>query len=109
MFGTCEPTSDPKFRFIRALPLNWGNAADIRNICKKSDNGVGGPPDLIVVSDCVYYEASIAPLIFTLRELASSGKHSVPILLSYEVRDYSSEKKRVKEAFFAIAQRYFII
>ena len=32
LFGTCEPTSDPKFRFIRALPLNWGNAADIRNI-----------------------------------------------------------------------------
>ena len=109
LFGTCEPTSDPKFRFIRALPLNWGNAADIRNICKKSDNGVGGPPDLIVVSDCVYYEASIAPLIFTLRELASSGKHSVPILLSYEVRDYSPEKKRVKEAFFALAQRYFTI
>lgn len=95
LLGKRERTSNPnKCRFIRALPLNWGNATDIHEICKEGDKGIGGPPDLIVVSDCVYYEASVAPLIFTLRELSSSGKPVVPVLLSYEVRDYSPEKKK---------------
>ena len=81
---------------------------------------IGGPPDLIVISDCVYYESSLAPLIFTLRELASAKLHKEaqqeeenskaghslnessqqstiappPVLLSYEIRDYSPAKKK---------------
>merc|ERR1719150_2599859 len=75
----------------------------------KGNNAIGGPPDLIVVSDCVYFEASLAPLIFTLRELAKSSSKCVPIFLSYEIRDYSLTKKKVKEDFFALAKRYFSI
>jgi len=99
-------------RFIRVLPLNWGNISEVHELCKKKViNGtpVGGPPDLIVVSDCVYFEAALAPLICTLRELVKFSKENVTILLSYEVRDYSEEKKKVKEDFFVLAERYFSI
>ena len=99
-------------RFIRALPLNWGNISEVHELCKKKEiNGttVGGPPDLIVISDCVYFEDSLAPLICTLRELAKLSKENVQILLSYEVRDYSAKKKKIKEDFFALAERYFSI
>lgn len=101
-------------RFIRALPLNWGNTSEVNEVCIETKDinekkVVGGPPDLIVVSDCVYFEASVAPLIFTLRELSKSSDKSVPILLSYEVRDYSLKKKKVKEDFFNLAKRYFSI
>jgi len=101
-------------RFIRALPLNWGNIGEVNEVSVETKDinekkVVGGPPDLIVVSDCVYFEASLAPLIFTLRELSKSSNKSVPILLSYEVRDYSLQKKKVKEDFFNLASRYFLI
>ena len=98
--------------FIRALPLKWGNINDVKEVCRKTTkNGkeVDGPPDLILVSDCVYFEESLAPLIFTLRELVKSSDNSASILLSYEVRDYSEKKKKVKEDFFALASRYFLI
>jgi len=77
-------------------PLPWGQPLP---------SGVLSDADLICVSDCVYYEASLAPLIFTLRELAKPKK--APILLSYENRDYSPEKKRIKESFFSIAEEHF--
>ena len=99
-------------RFIRALPLTWGNVSQVHDLCKKTNKDgitVGGPPDLILVSDCVYVEASIAPLICTLRELACCAKSTVPVLLSYENRDYSPKKKNAKENFFALAERYFFI
>ena len=98
--------------FIRALPLKWGNKSDVNEVCLKTiknEKYVGGPPDLILVSDCVYFEESLAPLIFTLRELVKASNSSAPILLSYEVRDYSEKKKKVKEDFFSLAERYFLI
>ena len=84
--------------FLRTLELTWGNTEDLAAVCQP-------PPDLIVVSDCVYYEASLAPLVFTLRHL--SKVNSAPILVSYELRDYSSAKKQIKEQFFALVERYF--
>lgn len=84
---------------VRALPLTWGCAGELDAVCTPN------PPDLICVSDCVYYEASLAPLVFTLRGLAEPKK--APILLSYEHRDYSPDKKRVKEQFFALVEKYF--
>jgi len=86
---------------VRALPLTWGYAGELGAVCTPT------PPDLICVSDCVYYEASLAPLVFTLRQLAQPKK--APILLSYEHRDYSPDKKRVKEQFFALVEKYFLV
>ena len=108
----CATNSKSLDSFIRTIPLSWGNINEVNQLCMiKDKNGVkiGGPPDLIVVSDCVYFEASLAPLICTLRELARASSHTVPIYLSYEVRDYSSQKQKVKEDFFNLAKRYFSI
>ena len=49
------------------------------------------------------------PLIFTLNELIKASNNLASILLSYEVRDYSAKKKKVKEDFFSLAERYFLI
>ena len=98
--------------FIRALPLKWGNKSDVNEVCRKTTKNeiyVGGPPELVLVSDCVYFEESLAPLIFTLRELVKASNNSATILLSYEIRDYSEKKKKVKEDFFSLAERYFLI
>ena len=108
----CAKNSKSLDSFIRTIPLSWGSIKDVNELCMiKDKNGVkiGGPPDLIVVSDCVYFEASLAPLICTLRELARASSHTVPIYLSYEVRDYSLQKQKVKEDFFYLAKRYFSI
>ena len=84
---------------IRACPLTWGKVDQVQNIVKEAAEVKYGAPDLILVSDCVYYEASVAPLILTLRELArSAGSSGTTILLSYEVRDYSPEKKKGNKA-----------
>ena len=86
--------------------------SDVNEVCLKTiknEKYVGGPPDLILVSDCVYFEESLAPLIFTLRELVKASNNSATILLSYEIRDYSEKKKKVKEDFFSLAERYFLI
>ena len=108
----CATNSKSLDSFIRTIPLSWGSINDVNELCMiKDKNGVkiGGPPDLIVVSDCVYFEASLAPLICTLRELARASSHTVPIYLSYEVRDYSLQKQKIKEDFFNLAKRYFSI
>jgi len=85
---------------LRAAALTWGSAEEVEAVC-----GPFGPPDLITVSDCVYYQASVAPLVFTLKELSKLRR--APVLLSYEDRDYSLEKKKVKDQFFDLAERYF--
>lgn len=87
-------------KFLRVRKLEWGNKEDIERV-------VDPDPDLIVVSDCVYYEASLAPLIWTLRELARRSG-DCPVIVCYEERDYSEDKKRVKENFLQLADRYFI-
>ena len=47
---------------LRAAALPWGSAEEVEAVCAPI-----GPPDLITVSDCVYYQASVAPLVFTLK------------------------------------------
>ena len=108
----CAKNNKSRNSFIRTIPLSWGNIDDVNELCKINDKNevkIGGTPDLIVVSDCVYFEASLAPLICTLRELAKASSQTVPILLSYEVRDYSLQKQKIKEDFFNLAKRYFSI
>ena len=47
---------------LRTAALTWGSAEEVEAVCAPI-----GPPDLITVSDCVYYQASVAPLVFTLK------------------------------------------
>ncbi|GMR47946.1 hypothetical protein PMAYCL1PPCAC_18141, partial [Pristionchus mayeri] len=63
--------------------------------------GKGVSIDLLLVIDCVYYKASIEPLIKTMREVNANK-----ILLAYEVRDLGETieaqemfMKRVEDAF----------
>jgi hypothetical protein len=84
-----EPLKDR----LTARALHWGDPDQIRAL---SDP----PPDLIVVADCVYYEASVQPLVATLAALSSSS--GCPVLLSYEVRDEFEDK--VSHIFFSTSR-----
>lgn len=44
---------------VTALPLTWGSEEDAER--------VGQPADCILVSDCLFYEASVEPLVNTLQ------------------------------------------
>ncbi len=60
--------------------------------------------DLVLVSDCIYYEASLDPLVNTLVRL-SEANAGVTILVSYEDRSASSaEKQRVQERFLELVK-----
>jgi hypothetical protein len=83
---------------VSARSLHWGDEAHIGSF--KED-----PPDLILVADCVYYSASLEPLIATLASLSSLK--GCPVLLSYEVRDDFEDKRQVKEKFFDLARKHF--
>ena len=58
---------------INIQALTWGEPEDLRRSVSLIP-----PPDLILVSDCIYYEASIQPLISTLvscmKILSTSGR-----------------------------------
>jgi predicted nicotinamide N-methyase len=85
---------------IQARPLHWGDPDQVESFSKN-------PPDLILVADCVYYEASVVPLVVTLETLSSFA--GCPVLLSYEVRDDFEDKREVKEKFFALVKKSFRI
>ena len=77
---------------LEAKALTWGQ--DLKDLDSN--------PDLIIVSDCIYYEASVEPLIQTLKALKQKNP-KVDILLSYEVRDYLESKRKIAQAFFRAA------
>ena len=83
---------------VSARSLHWGDESHIGSF--EED-----PPDLILVADCVYYSASLQPLIATLSSLASLK--GCPVLLAYEVRDDFEDKRDVKERFFDLAEKHF--
>lgn len=85
-----------KFGKITASPLTWGSD-DFRNIKPV--------PDLILASDCLYYQASVDPLISTLKNLCDLKK-GCKVLLSYENRE---EKKTVQIDFFRKVHQDFHI
>ncbi|BES91378.1 Putative methyltransferase [Nesidiocoris tenuis] len=71
------PISDGNGKAV-AVELKWGsNVQPILDVW-------GQPPDLILMSDCVYYEESLQPLLDTLRALCPPRKQ---ILISQEFRD----------------------
>lgn len=82
---------------IEAQTLVWGDQTQLKSILET-------PPTLLLVSDCVYYESSLAPLVSTLSTLASSAR----ILLSYEVRD-TEHKRRVHAEFSRLITEAFYV
>merc|ERR1712200_100102 len=57
--------------------------------------------DLLLVSDCVYYEQSLQPLVTTMASLTHPAS---TVLLSYERRP---EKGPIYEAFFPLLANHF--
>lgn len=83
---------------LKARPFHWGDNDQAQSFAPN-------PPDLILLADCIYYEASIQPLIDSL--LALSSFKSCPILLSYENRDYYEDKRIIKEKFLDLVKLSF--
>ena len=50
---------------INVQALTWGDSEDLKIFLEENKP----LPDLILISDCIYYEASIQPLISTLENL----------------------------------------
>lgn len=82
---------NPDLTNIEARTLSWGQEEDLAKL--------DFVPDLILVSDCIYYEASVKPLISTLKTVCRGNK-TTRILVSYEVRDYLESKKIIAKEFF---------
>lgn len=64
-----------------------------------------GKIDFILVSDCVYYEASLKPLVSTLLELT---EEKTEILISFEERE-SEQKQAVQKGFFKLIRAHFVV
>lgn len=77
-----------------AQSLVWG---------QELDEGVAGC-DVIVMSDVVYYEQSMEPLVKTVDDLVGPGTR---VIMSYEER-HSSEKKTIKNKFFELMRTKYI-
>ena len=93
---------------IEAAALTWG-ADDLPKLTSMlKDHPSSDYYDLILVSDCIYYEASVNPLILTLTTLCQLNPKS-RILLSYEVRDYLESKKKIAADFFRAVGEHFRI
>ena len=83
-----------------AKELQWASDEHLADVTQ------GGKFKYVLVSDCVYYEASIEPLCKTLTKLAT--EKGAEILLSYEDRSGSSEDKaKVQKAFFQAVEKEF--
>ena len=57
--------------------------------------------DMVIVCDCVYYEASLQPLIDTILALI---KPEARVILAYEKRP---DKLELYEQFFSMIEKYF--
>jgi len=92
---------------INAKALTWGS--DLTDFLEENDKIIEtGYYDLILVSDCIYYEASVEPLIKTLIKLCELNK-DCQILISYESRDYLESKKKIAVDFFRAVGEHFKI
>ena len=91
---------------IEAKALTWGEWTE--NSFEEKEEKNETCYDLILVSDCIYYEACVEPLIQTLTKFCKLNKNC-RVLLSYEVRDYSEVKKKISKEFFRAVGEYFKI
>ena len=62
---------------------------------------LAGTADLVIVCDCIYYEASLQPLIETILALI---KPEALVILAYEKRP---DKLELYEQFFSVIEKYF--
>ena len=83
---------------VSALALEWGNNANIETVMNMVTR-----VDLVLVSDCVFYEESLDDLVDTMRLLSDKQTR---ILLTYEERD-SQIKHDVMKLFFEKMKSHF--
>ena len=82
---------------VKSKPLRWGEEIN------QNERAVL-ETDLVLVSDCIYYEASLDPLLSTLRAVTEASP-KVLILICYEDRSSSSEaKERIQRRFFQLVE-----
>ena len=86
---------------VEAKKIVWGDKED-SNALKEF---LGSRIDVVLVSDCVYYEASLKPLVSTLLDLADDATE---ILISFEERE-SAQKQAVQEGFFVLVREHFVV
>ena len=81
---------------VSVRALRWGDEKAAAALCNPT-------PDLVVLSDCVYYEDAVTPLVETLKAV-----NAAEVLISYEER-HSEQKKRVQKRFWAeVSERVFL-
>lgn len=85
---------------IQARALPWGS-----EYLDRVPDLVERGADYILVSDCVYYEAAVRPLVETLVALS---RERTRVLLAYEERA-SAEKVAVQNRFRDLIERHFRI
>ncbi|KAL1132234.1 hypothetical protein AAG570_010191 [Ranatra chinensis] len=72
---------------VTAGPLAWGSN-------KQGNIDTSKKPDIILLSDCVYYEESVEPLMETLKNLCG---YNTEIILSQEKRESEKQKEVWKQ------------
>ena len=77
---------------ISAVGLDWRERVSV---------SLEGSADLVLVCDCVYYEASLQPLIETILALV---KPEALVILAYEKRP---DKLELYQQFFSVIEKYF--
>ena len=75
-----------------ALGLDWK---------ERVPTSLAASADMVIVCDCIYYEASLQPLIDTILALI---KPEALVILAYEKRP---DKLELYEQFFSVMEKYF--
>ena len=96
-----------KYRKRRALRRSVLFTHTPNQQIEKALDAFGGSFDVILVADCVYYEASVGLLVDTLARLAAAAAATpAVVLLSYEDRD-SEAKLAVLDRFLGLMGERF--
>ena len=77
---------------VSATPLDWK---------EEVPSSLRASADLVLVCDCIYYEASLSPLTDTILSLT---KRDTRVILAYEERP---DKLQLYEEFFSVIHKYF--
>ena len=83
--------------FVKSKSLRWGEEIN-------QNERTVLETDLVLVSDCIYYEASLDPLLSTLKAVTEASPKAL-ILICYEDRSSSSEvKEKIQRRFFELVE-----
>ena len=64
-----------------------------------------GSADVVIVCDCVYYEASLQPLVRTIKDLLRNASNSC-VIFAYEERP---DKMLLYQQFFELLHKHFVV